>query len=100
MNTTKSPSVAPETLAREFSAILKTWLTPDEQKQVIERNAGYVGTEYENCCATGDFCDSNMAMDEALQKHGIECDPQDDAQAALWNEAWAIAKQNGFWFAV
>lgn len=88
-------TLAPETLAREFAAILKTWLTPEEQLQVIERNKT---EEWENVCHSHDFCDSNMAMAEALEKLGVELDIQSDTQNALWNSAWGIAKNNGFWF--
>jgi len=87
-----------ELVARKFAAILKTWLSAGEQKLVIERNKGYIGTPYEGCCASGDFCDSNMAMDEAFQSFGVEIDIQDDAQTALWNAAWDMAKANDFWW--
>lgn len=51
-------------LANAFSGVLNEWI-PDKLFEVNLRNkeASYAG-----CCATHDFCDSNMAMAEAFQK--------------------------------
>ncbi len=86
--------VTPIQLANEFSSVLKTWLTAEEMKLVIEKNST---PEYNDCCASHDYCDANMAMDEAFTKlTGKETNPQSDTQRSLWNNAWTIAKENKF----
>lgn len=52
-------------------------------------------------CATHDFCDANMPMDEAFQKvMGRSSLPEEGGMSeddcALWNDAWARAKSIGF----
>jgi hypothetical protein len=80
-------------LARAFATVLREWLTADEMAQVIEGNK----TAPEGVCCSHDFCDANMAMDEAFTRVtgrtyplGEE-GPQQKADNALWNEAWDIA---------
>ena len=57
-----------------------------------------------------DFCDANMAMDAAFQQcfgreswrpshweeEGTCTEAECDADLALWNDAWGIAKASGF----
>ncbi len=87
-------------LAQEFTRILHTWLTPTEMAEVVKRNAT---PKYKGCCATHDFCDANMAMDEAMRNLDIAtpCDlsdsePQHEEACVLWNEAWDYAKSQNF----
>lgn len=87
-----------EVVARTFAAILATYLTANERGEVIRRNRENKGTEYENCCASGDFCDSNMAMEEAFNSFGVEVDAQNEAFCTLWGSAWQLAKDNDFWW--
>lgn len=79
-------------LAHRFAAVLKAWLTPAEFAEMQRRNSHdprYIGL----CCASHDFCDANMAMDAAWRAvRGVSIDADDDAQVALWNEAWDIAR--------
>lgn len=83
----------PKILANKFSMILRSWLTEDEMKKVIERNK----TEtYRDVCHSHDFCDANMAMLEAIESFGLTIDADNEEDAALWNSAWEIAKKNNF----
>lgn len=86
-------------LAAAFAAILKEWASPEEWVTMRRANAGYSDP---TLCASHDFCDANMAMDEAFDKLGIAapgdegCEdgtPEHEAACALWNAAWAMAKK-------
>ena len=83
-----------EKLAAEFVAVLTEWLTPAEFAEMQRRNV----TAGEGVCASHDFCDANMAMDEAfthaLGRKPDVMDSDDGAEGrdvALWNAAWAAA---------
>ena len=93
----------PQQVAAEFSKVIREWLTPQQVYQVNKTNRenGYTDAT----CATGDYCDSNMAMDQALSELGVEVfedipgteDHQmKDSVLALWHEAWSMAKKNEF----
>jgi hypothetical protein len=70
-----------EALARGYVDVLHLWLTADEFAQIAE-----------GPLVPGDFCDDNMAMDEAWQKlGGPEWDASSQAQADRWNAAYARA---------
>jgi hypothetical protein len=54
-------------------------------------------------CATGDICDSNMAMDQAFEDLKVEVFEEVNGESrmrdevlVLWNAAWAEAKKNHF----
>lgn len=98
-------NVTPEQLAKEFSTVLKSWLSAEEMKSVIEKNET---PEYNGCCASHDYCDANMAIDEAFIKlmerdfvfyddEKPETEKQNEEDTALENNAWAIAKTNKFY---
>ena len=53
--------------AINFSNILRRWLTPEQMAQVIERNMA----RHPGVCHSHDFCDANMAMDEAWNNLGF-----------------------------
>jgi hypothetical protein len=85
-------------LANAFVAVLTEWLTPEQMFQVRRRNAQRTS---ELVCHSHDFCDANMAMDQAFKKV-IGRDPldylnhdeegsMDEADVALWNAAWEYA---------
>lgn len=83
-------------IAREFSKLLRAALTETEMKKVVARNRskGYID---ENLCASHDFCDANMVMDEAFQKvMERPTRPTAKADADLWNGAWTLAKSHDF----
>jgi hypothetical protein len=90
-------STQTETLALEFARVLRSWLTAEQMRLVLERNAegAKIGAAW---CASHDFCDANMAMAEAMQTVlGREPDPVDnEADGDLWNAAWSRAKAAGF----
>ena len=89
-----SDTVHAEALADEFSHVLRNWLTADEMAKVIERNRAQTNPII---CHSHDFCDANMAMDEAFTLlMGRSSDAADGHDARLWNEAWEIAKRNEF----
>ena len=86
-----------EPLAKEFSAQIAEWLTPDQLKESIRRNAE---PEYAGCDATHDFCDANVAMILAFQRIvGREIDHHSDSDNALLNNAWDLAKKNNYFLA-
>lgn len=84
--------------AREFARLIRSYLSKDELREVLRRNresrasgAGF--------CATHDFLDANMAMQEAAEKVGwlptFDERPDGemtDAQVSAWNEAWELAR--------
>lgn len=86
-------------LAGAFVDVLWEQLSDDELQQVKERNkeeafeAGYRSkTEQRSVCHSHDFCDANMAMDEAFRRcFGREPDLEGNDDTALWNAAWEIA---------
>ena len=48
-------------------------------------------------CASHDHCDANMPMGEAFARvMGREMEASSPSDAALWRQAWAIAKAEGF----
>lgn len=87
-------TITPLQIAEKFAAILREWLTPDEWAEMLERNKGYSP----EICASHDFCDANMAMLEAMQANGLEPlpdnGPMPDDMAALWNQAFDIARRH------
>jgi hypothetical protein len=87
MTQTKS-AVVIENLAREFSRILKLWLTAEQMAQVVADNAQEDSDS--SVCHSHDYCDANMAMAQALSNLGM-FDPLD------WNAAWDMAKANHFY---
>jgi hypothetical protein len=91
-------NIPKEEIAKAFSAVLKQWLTVQEMALVVEL------TKKETdplICHTGDFCDSNMAMQAAMVQLGVM--PEDDEEDAddafmdLWNGSWDLAKANLFY---
>jgi hypothetical protein len=82
-----------EQLADRFAAVLKEWLTPQEFAEMKRRNETDP-TYADSACASHDFCDANMAMDVAWREIiGGSIDADKEEQAALWNAAWADARQ-------
>ena len=87
------------TLAREFHAIIREIL-PEHLEEIDRSNL-----EAEHTCATQDFCDANVYMDEAFvavmeREHAMfvsdasETDKEKDD--ALWDTAWGMAIGHGF----
>lgn len=81
----------PSALAEKFVKLLRRDLTPAEFEQVRQRNAT---PEYEKCCASHDFLDANMTMQEAWASLGYgEIDPGSETDAYIWNCAWDLARE-------
>lgn len=75
-------------IARAFCRILHTWLTPCQMQQVVLRNR----TRPEGVCHSHDFCDPNVAMDDAFKKvRGRRMNAQRDSDLNLWIAAWDLA---------
>lgn len=81
-------------LANQFILVLSEWLSADELAEVNRRNAA---ESMIDVCHSHDFCDANVAMDEAFRAvvgRSVDGDNEDDCR--LWNEAWDIAKKQSF----
>lgn len=77
-------------LAALFAQKLRDCLTDDEWEAMRETNRG----AEPGICASHDFCDANMPMDEAFKVvAGHEVDGDNDADTSLWNGAWTRAKE-------
>lgn len=80
-------------IADRFAAILKKWLTAAEFAEMKRRNeqdAAYVS----GACASHDYCDANVALDEAfIAVVGRPMEFDSDADVDLWNMAWEDARK-------
>lgn len=85
-----------ETLASEFTIVVREWLTPAQCREIDRRNAESRLAGDFGVCHSHDFCDANQAMLDALARFNVEPDLQDDRQASLITDAWNIAKEHGF----
>jgi len=86
------PSV--EQLSYRFSVILRFWLSDLEIDTINKRNASQLYRE-KGYCATHEFCDSNQAMLDALEKFGITWDQPGDHEELI-EAAWTMSKNNKF----
>lgn len=78
-------------LAEKFSDVLRRWMTPTQMAEINRLNKT---VEYQSgCCATGDFCDSNQAMIDALESLGSSWE---STRTELVNQAWDIARKADF----
>lgn len=87
-----------EQVAKEFSRVLKTWLSVDEMAQIVELTKKETDPMI---CHTGDYCDSNMAMHAAMVNLGVlAADDESDFDEPfmkLFNDSWDLAKKNLFY---
>jgi hypothetical protein len=80
-------------LADELSRIIRDWLRPDDLLEVLSRNR----TLEPGVCATHDFCDANVAMEEAFTSAlKRDFNPASIVDVELWNAARELAKVNEF----
>ncbi len=91
---TEIKGVDAPTLAKEFCKILREYLTTIQIAEVIERNNKETS---DAVCHTHDFCDANMVMQEAGERHGLDFAAQihgdmEESHHNLWCEAWSLAK--------
>jgi hypothetical protein len=84
-------------LAGAFADVLVEYLTDEEFAEMKRRNA--VETN-ESVCHSHDFCDANMAMEDAFRRTFGRLpdvtDKEDGSEGddvALWNAAWDLAKR-------
>lgn len=84
-----------EKIARAFSSRVLKYIGREKMKIVIKRNAS---AKYRRlgCCATGDFCDSNVFMARAFRHVTGRHMNMADRNVALWNKAWDVAVTNKF----
>ena len=79
-------TITPEAVADRFAEILRGWLTANQWKEMQRRNAAETK---QDICHSHDFCDANVAMDQALRDLGVViADALTDEQTQLWNAAW------------
>lgn len=84
-----------ENIAIEFASQLKRYMDNSMIEEVNRRNKT---DEYIGCCATHDFCDPNVCMDDAFTKiMGREWDFMSEVDTSLVVKAWDTAKENNFY---
>lgn len=84
-------------LGEAFANTLGQWLTENAYLEMRIRNRGYADAGETGVCASHEFCDANMAMDEAFENlfgrpSVLGDDPDGEADLALFNAAWDWAK--------
>ena len=92
-------------IAAKFSEILWSpdWVGPEDMPKVIAENK----SNNDDTCATHDYVDANMAMDEAFtaamgreytffNDEEPETEKQNEIDTWYFNEAWDLAKENDF----
>lgn len=93
-----------KSISNKFNEIINREFTSIQLADVIAKNNT---SEYAGCCATHDYCDANMLMDEAFQEimqrefiffndEQLETQQQNQDDTDLLNEAWYISKANNF----
>ena len=86
-----------EAIARAFSRHLYEQLPGAQLREVVRRNREdprYQGT---GACASHDFCDANMVMDQAFREVvGHSIDVNDERGVRIWNAAWEVARAYEF----
>ena len=80
-------------VATEFRRVMRERLSPAELDEIDALNAA---ENDPSICHSHDFTDGEQAIIDAFARLGIELDPHDCQHAALVNEAWSIAKADGF----
>jgi len=83
-----------EELARKFSEYLLEDIGEENLATVVRRNAK---DESRECCATHDFCDSNMTMLSACENLKEPVDIFDAKNDQVTREAWDMAYVNEFY---
>ena len=87
---------AVERLADAFRDVITEWFDAGQIAETRRRNAAYFAAGH-SCCATHEFCDANMAMDEAMRRtfgtgpFGADGHINETA-CGVWNAAWEMAQ--------
>lgn len=84
-------------LALGFAQALCTALSPTELSEAVHKNRT---PEYAEACASHDYCDANMVMEQAFvtvfeRPFLYEGEPFDE-DTLVWNSAWNIARRAEF----
>jgi len=88
-----STSTNIDKVARSFSFQIRKSLTPEQLVQANRENR----KRNDGSCATHDFIDSNVCMNDAfIEVFDEEIDVQDEFHVQIANAAWDIAKAYGF----
>ena len=88
-----------DALCEAFRARMRATLSGEQLREIDKRNAS---PEYaDGCCASHDFCDANLIMDDAGASLGLEFGEAPgcaaaEAEATLWADAWNLAIEKGF----
>lgn len=91
-------------LSDEFSRLIVASFTPDQLAETIAKNHT---PDYAGCCATHDYCDSNMVMNEAFENvmnrefiffddEKPETQEQHREDCHLFDSAWILSKSKDF----
>lgn len=86
-------SVKYRKIALSFAQLLKDKLTKSEWADLIRENEVY---KYSSCCASHNYLDANMVMDEAIKIHVSRFNIHHTPHAKMWEEAWDYAMQRNF----
>lgn len=80
--------------AAHFIAVLARWLTEEEFTEFCRKTREDF---QEDSCHSHDYCDANMAMQEAMKELGFNVwladGHMDPVMVELWNDAWGRAKR-------
>lgn len=89
------PQPTIDSLANQFSQLLRSTLTAEEMEQVVLRNRTQT---HPSVCHSGDFCDSNMVLHEVFMRYGMDVADEGGADkwGHLWDAAWNLAKKRDF----
>jgi|DEB0MinimDraft_6_1074348.scaffolds.fasta_scaffold64339_2 hypothetical protein len=83
-------------VADEFKDCMAETLQPDELRAIDAENR----KRSDATCASHDYCDANMVMNEAFERLELEVfgdDGMSEETVTLWNEAWDLAQSEGFY---
>lgn len=80
-------------IARLFSREIVKRLETDDLHNAIRKNRTH---EYQDCCATHDYYDTNMLMAMTLNDIGVYFDLEPEKFVDLSNLTWDVAKENEF----
>lgn len=94
LTTDEWSSVEVALVAEVFAAIMKEWLLPAQMIEVRRRNLLGLAREGSPVCASHDYCDANMAMDQAFQAVFARCPLMHDGSpdSLLLDRAWEMAR--------
>lgn len=101
---TESPKQI-KTIAREFAKLMLAEIGAENLASAVAENMADMAQGNDSTCATHNFCDANMVMDEAFHNvlgRGMylidedATEAQKDSDTELWNSAWTMAKHAGF----